>query len=332
MPNGFSPVAKLVYNPPMKSISLIASLFLFALLSLIANLKFGTIDIPWHTLLRHGSAPEQQIVWVLRWPVALSAFVAGGLLALSGAILQVLLRNPLADPYILGISGGAAAFSLLAITLGLSVRWMHISGLVGALVATLLVYVLAQAARRIDRNRLLLSGVILATGWGALISLLLALSPNQTLRSMLFWLMGNVNHYSIPYGESAVLILATLYFYATAPALNLLTQGSQQAQILGLSVRAVEYQLFFCTALLTACAVNLVGTVGFIGLIVPHLLRLLGAHDHRIILPCCVLLGGSLLSLANLLSTQLVPPLQLPIGVITALIGVPAFIFLLLKK
>lgn len=316
----------------MKNPYLLLGLVCLAILSLIANLKFGAVNTPWGCFFSQCSIEQKEIIWHLRWPVALSVFVAGGLLALTGAILQVLLRNPLADPYILGISGGAAAFSLLGIVLGLSTHWVHIGGFLGGLLATLLVYTLAHNTRRIDNNRLLLAGVILAAGWGALISLLLALSPNQTLRTLLFWLMGDVNHYSIPYGESAVLLLSIIYFYTVAPALNVLTRGTQQAQILGVSVHRLERQLFFVTALLTACAVNLVGTIGFIGLIVPHLLRLMGTYDHRVLLPACVLLGGSLLCLANLLSIQLFSPLVLPIGVITALIGVPIFIFLLLKK
>lgn len=318
--------------PAMKTQTILVILGLFSIVSLLLSLVIGSVPISWPALIGQSHDMTQHVIWQLRWPVALTAFITGGLLALTGAILQVLLRNPLADPYILGISGGAATANLLGIVLGFGSHWLHLTGFLGALLAAGLVYILAQQQHRLNSSRLLLSGIIMATGWGALIALLLILSPDKDLRGMLFWLMGDLYNFSTPWWSLIILLLAAAYSLFLAPKLNILTRGAQQAQSLGINVDRLQKQLYFLTALLTACAVNLAGTIGFIGLIVPHMLRLLHKSDHRFILPASILLGGSLLTVANLLAKQLFAPVQLPVGIITALIGVPLFIILLLKN
>ncbi len=316
----------------MTSRNLLTSLILLALLSLLCSIKLGVVNTPWLALLGHGSQHVEQIIWQLRWPIALNAFVTGSLLALTGAILQILLRNPLADPYILGISGGAATANLTGILLGISSHWLHLTSFMGALIATLLLYWLLYRQRHVNPQKVLLAGVIMAAGWGAIISLLLAISPNQDLRSMLFWLMGDVNNYSTPWFALTILLLATIYSALIAPQLNILMQGNQQAQSLGINVQRLQTQLYFVTALLTATAVSIAGTIGFVGLITPHLLRLLHTSDHKFILPASMLLGGSLVCFANLLAKQALLPIQLPVGVVMALIGVPVFLILLCKQ
>ncbi len=307
------------------------SLLILSVTLLILSLKLGPVFLSWHDLFSGDNANLQRIIWQIRWPTAVTAFTAGGLLGLTGALLQLLLRNPLADPYILGISGGSAAANLFGLLIGISSYWLHIFGFIGALLTTLLIFWLASQRQRFDRQRLLLTGIIMAAGWGAVISLLLVLSANTNLRNMLFWLMGDVNRYQISWLSFFILLFVGSYSTWLAPQLNLLLLGEQQAQSLGVNVKHLQWQLYFLTALLTAVAVNLVGTIGFVGLIVPHMLRLMYKSDHKFVIPGSILLGGNLLLLANLILKQNITHIQLPIGIVISIIGVPIFIFLLLR-
>lgn len=273
---------------------------------------------------------QAQIVTELRWPRTATAFITGGLLGLSGVLMQVLLRNPLADPYILGISGGAATGALLSITLGMSTQWIESSAFAGAFLSMLLVYLLSRSGTREHSQQLLLTGVILAAGWGAVINLLLILADAQNIHSMLFWLMGDLSMAVSPHPAILlVLLLALLTSWFLARDLNLLSQGEHKAQTLGSPVGLVRKITFVIAALSTAIAVSMAGTIGFVGLVIPHLLRLLIGSNHRLLLPASVLAGGSLLVLADLGARTLLAPQQLPVGVITAFIGVPVFIYLL---
>lgn len=277
----------------------------------------------------HGLA--ETLVWQIRLPRALSAFAVGGLLALAGALLQALTRNPLADPYILGVSGGASVASLTALLLGFTGMAVSASAMLGSLGAMLLVFTLSHGRGTWTETRLLLTGVVVATGCGAVVSLLLALSPQASLAAMLFWLLGDLDGARAPASALAVLaggLVATVPF---ARSLNLYTRGEAVAAALGENVRWLRYGIFVLASLLTAAAVTLAGAIGFIGLVVPHLLRLLGATDHRRLLPDAVLAGGILLTLADTLARTVVAPTQLPVGVITALIGVPLFLVLLAR-
>lgn len=313
---------------------LLLLLLLISIASLLCSIKLGSIHTNWAMVWYSVNSTDtlHLVIWQLRWPTAITAFTAGGLLALAGALLQILLRNPMADPYILGISGGAATATLLGIILGVSSHWLHIASFGGALLAAGFVYWIAQQQHYLHPHRLLLTGMILAAGWGAVISLLLTLSPNDDLRGLLFWLLGDINSSSTPWWALIVLLLAALYSYYLAPQLNVLLRGDLAAKTLGVHVERLHWQLYLLTTLLTACAVSLAGTIGFVGLVVPHLLRLLHNSNHRFIVPGSVLLGGSLLTWASILAKQLWLPLQLPVGVVTALIGVPLFLTLLLLQ
>lgn len=272
------------------------------------------------------------IIWELRFPRSLTAFVAGALLALAGTYQQALLRNPLADPYILGVSGGASVAALLAIGSGVSSFGVSLSAFVGALFSMVLVFVLARGRGVWSSTRLLLTGVVIASGWGALISLILSLSPNTQLKGMLFWLMGDLSESRIPFGGGVILLLGLVYGVTQARNLNLLLRGEQQAQLLGLELNRLRFGLYVVTALLTATAVTLVGNIGFIGLVVPHILRLALGSDHRLLIPGVVIAGGGLLLLADTVARSVIAPQQLPTGVITALIGVPMFLYLLNRE
>jgi iron complex transport system permease protein len=312
---------------------LLSLLTLIALFSLLLALTSGSIQADfatvWQSLNDNGDPILRDVVLQLRLPRALAAFGTGASLALAGAMMQVLLRNPLADPYILGTSGGAAVAALLAMLLGGTGLMIDAAAFGGALGSTVLVFTLAQSGSDRAPGRLLLTGVVIAAGWGAAISLILALAPEHNLRGMLFWLMGDFSFASRA-APSLVLVLVTIVIgVVIAPALNLLATGDQQAALLGVAVRPMRALLYFLSSLLTAVAVTTAGTVGFVGLVIPHLIRLIGGSDHRTVLPCSALAGGSLLVAADTLARTIVAPQQLPVGAITAVLGVPLFLVLL---
>lgn len=307
-------------------------LSLLAVLSLCVALMAGSLSIPPGDVisaLLGGDVPGADIVLQLRLPRALAGFACGGLLALAGALMQVLLRNPLADPYVLGISGGAGVGAMLAILLGWSTMGIDGLAFIGALSAMLLVFGLAHGDGSWTQTRLLLTGVIVASGCGAAIALMLAMAPEAKLRGMLFWLMGDLGQASQPWPPLLALGLALAIAIPFARELNLLARGLLQAQALGVAVNRLRYAIFLLASLATAASVTTAGSIGFVGLIVPHLVRFFTGNDQRILLPASVLAGGSLLVLADTAARTLLSPQQLPVGVLTALIGVPVFLFLL---
>ena len=316
-----------------RAVLILAALTGLSQLSIILALMVGSVPISpaevLSTLVDPGGSIAADVVRNLRLPRALAGFACGGLLALAGALLQVLLRNPLADPYVLGISGGAGIGALLAIILGFGVVGVNGLALGGALGAMFLVFGLAHGDGGWTQSRLLLTGVIVAAGCGAVVTLMLAVAPDDRLRGMLFWLMGDLSQTGDP--TLALIVLAAILLIALpfARELNLLARGADVAQALGVAVRPLRRGVYLVASLATAAAVTQAGAIGFIGLIVPHLVRLTTGNDQRLLLPASVLAGGSLLVIADTLARTMLAPQQLPVGVLTALIGVPAFLFLL---
>lgn len=316
--------------------SLLIALALLAVAALGAALGTGSADIgildALAALLSSDEGGPRRVILDLRLDRALTAFAVGGLLAVAGVLMQVLLRNPLAEPYILGTSGGAAVAALLAMMLGLGAAAVDIAAFGGAMGATLLVFSVAQGTGSWTPARLLLTGVVLAAGFSAATTLLLAMSPDQNLRGMLFWLMGDL---SFSHSPGRVLwLLAALVIAATLMArhLNVLARGDLQAAIVGLPVGIFRMLIFAATSLATAFSVTTVGVVGFIGLVVPHLIRLVAGSDHRIVVPASAIAGGTLLVIADTLARTIVAPRQLPVGALTALLGVPLFLILMSKS
>ena len=316
--------------------ALFSMLFLFGIVAGIFALTSGSADISaaevWQSLT--GRAPDnvRRLIVDLRLPRALTAFGVGGLLAVSGVLMQVLLRNPLAEPYILGSSGGAAVAALLAMMFGLGAIAIDFAAFGGAMAATLLVFSIAQGSGSWTPTRLLLTGVVLAAGFSAATTLLLALSPDQNLRGMLFWLMGDLNYAYAPTQSLTLLAIITLAGIVAARNLNVLARGDLQAAIVGLPVTGFRMLVFAVTALATAISVTTVGVIGFIGLVVPHLIRIVAGSDHRIVLPASALAGGILLVLADTLARTVLAPRQLPVGALTATLGVPLFLILMSKS
>ena len=296
-------------------------------------------DLP-RALFLPGDSVAGEIVTRLRLPRALAAFAVGGLLALAGALMQVLLRNPLADPYVLGLSGGAAVGALAAMLAGMGALAINLGASAGALAAIALVFAFARRdfARQqlygaLDASpRLLLTGVIMAAGWGALITLTLTLAPEARLRGMLFWLMGDLNGVDSWAPALLALAAALALIYPAARELNVLLRGEVVAHALGVRVAPLRRRVYLVASVATALAVTTAGAIGFVGLVVPHALRLALGNDQRVLLPASALAGGTLLLLADTAARSLLAPLQLPVGVITALFGVPAFMFLLMRS
>ncbi|MBL4821795.1 MAG: iron ABC transporter permease, partial [Gammaproteobacteria bacterium] len=283
----------------------------------------------WNALLGRADGLENQVLKELRIPRTFAAFVTGGLLAFSGVIMQVLLRNPLADPYILGISGGAAVAALATILLGVSAFWVPYAAFTGAIFSIVVVFGITSAAGSWTATRLILTGVVISAGWGALINILLTTSSSNSVQSMLFWLMGDLSQSQISGWHFAVLLAGVVVGIYYARSLNVLIRGDLQAQSLGVNVFKLRIVLYLTASILTASAVTIAGSVGFVGLIIPHALRLLGARDHRLLIPFSVLLGGSFLVVADSFARTIIAPQQLPAGVVTAIIGVPVFLIIL---
>ncbi|WP_288025010.1 iron ABC transporter permease [Thauera sp.] len=315
---------------------LLVALALAGGVSVLLALTTGEVEVGLKELERlvlgRGDESLSAIILELRLPRAVAAFVSGGLLATAGALMQVLLRNPLADPYILGISGGAAVGALGAITLGAAAFWIDAMAFAGALTAMLVVFGLAHGDGSWTQTRLLLTGVIVAAGCGAAVSMMLALASDTRVMPMLFWMMGDASAAARPWPAVVVLVLALLAVMPFARDLNVLARGELTARALGVRVQRLRIVLYVLASLLTATAVTLVGSVGFVGLIVPHLVRLVLGNDQRVLIPAAALVGGTLLTLADTAARTMLAPQQLPVGVLTAMIGVPVFLFLLSRS
>lgn len=318
----------------MRPFIFILILAILSVLLIISSLFVGSVPLSlqtvWLSLIDAGAQESSLIVTELRLPRTLAAFATGALLAQAGTLMQVLVRNPLADPYILGVSGGAATAVLIGMLLGLSSAF-GLTGLafIGALVAMFLVFVLAHQKGSWTPTRLLLTGVVIAAGWGAAISLILTLSPANNLHGMLFWLMGDLSYsYSVSFAFTA-LIIGLIFSMLISSQLNVLIRGDKIAASLGVNLKQLQLKIYILASLLTAAAVVQAGSIGFVGFIVPHLIRLTGITDHRLLLPAATLAGGILVLIADTVARTIIAPQQLPVGIITALIGIPLFLFLL---
>jgi iron complex transport system permease protein len=311
----------------------------------IASLALGSVSVAPARVFSalvpssHGAPADLagEIVRSLRLPRALAGFVCGALLALAGALLQVLLRNPLAEPYVLGVSGGAATFALFAMMAGCAWWVVDASACAGAFASILVVLGLARGELwrgepQDTSPRLLLTGAVIAAGWGAVITLLLTVAPESRLRGMLFWLTGDLNGGTLPWAALAAVVLALAAIVPVAPQLNVLLRGDAAARALGVPVVRLRLRVYLVASLATAAAVTTGGTIGFVGLVVPHMLRLAFGNDQRMLLPAAALGGGAAVMAADLVARTVIAPAQLPVGVITALAGVPVFLRMLLRR
>jgi iron complex transport system permease protein len=322
-----------------RTVGILAVLGLAVLATLLFSCSVGSVSIGLPELLRAmaelpgaGTSSMNATLLELRLTRALSAFVTGASLALAGVMMQALLRNPLAEPYVLGVSSGAAVGALAAMLFGAALWMVDAAALVGAVVISGVLFLLAHRDLRGglpgegNSTSLLLTGVILGAGCGALITLMLSIAPDNRLRGMVFWLIGDLSGTQLRAFPWLVLLAALVFALRSARAINLVAQHAEAALTLGIKVSALRQGLFFCAAALAATAVTSAGSIGFVGLIVPHACRFAFGPDHRLLLPASALAGGGFLVLADTLARTTVAPQQLPVGVITALIGVPVFL------
>ena len=313
------------------SVLVVSTIFIF-----IFSLSIGSVDISakqlLHALWVQDDSLASSVVLDLRLPRTVVGFMVGAMLALAGALMQVLLRNPLAEPYVLGVSGGASAAVLIAMLSGLSGFWISGSAFMGAMISMVLVFSLAHGKGDWSPARLLLTGIVIAAGWGALISLILSITQGTQLRGMLFWLMGDLSYAQYTHWALMALVACLVVSLMISRNLNILARGELQAATLGVSPRKIRYIVYFLSSLLAATAVTLAGNVGFVGLVVPHAIRLMVGSDHRILLPAAFLLGGCLVMLADCLARTIIAPQQLPVGVLTAILGIPVFLVLLRRQ
>jgi len=310
--------------------------------AVLLGVRFGSVPIStadvWAVLMGGGDAPTREIILRLRLPRALLALLVGGGLAIAGATFQALLRNPLAEPYILGISGGASVGAVLILALGWAAAgsWvLPLAAFAGALLAIALVFRVATAAGRVmDVRVLLLAGVVIAAFFSACIAFILSVSPARTVQSAVLWIMGSLAAASWrSVSLAAVYTLpATLLLMGLARPLNLMAIGEETAHHLGADVEGVKRLALVIAALITASGVAVAGVIGFVGLVVPHAVRLLVGSDHRALLPLSFLAGGAFLTLADLVARLALAPTEIPIGVITAFVGVPFFLALLRRS
>lgn len=311
-------------------------------ISVVAGVRFGAVPIATQDVLAvlsgGGDAVSRDIILQYRLPRVLLGIFVGGGLALAGATFQALLRNPLAEPYILGVSGGASVGAVLVLSLELvsAGSWvLPLAAFAGAVLSITMVFGVATASgRAMDVRVLLLAGVVVAAFFSAVITLILSVSSARTVQSAVLWIMGDLssaNWRSVNLA-AAYTIPATLLLLAFARPLNLMAIGEETAAYLGTDVERVKRVALLIAALLTASGVAVAGVIGFVGLVVPHAVRLLTGSDHRVLLPLCFLAGGTFLTWADLAARTVLPVVEIPVGVVTAFVGVPFFLLLLRRS
>ena len=274
------------------------------------------------------------IIWQIRFPRVLLATLVGAALSLGGLVFQALLRNPLAEPYILGISGGSAIGAIIGILIGLS-RFPGVSlmAFAGSIAILLLILVMSSGQTILKKDALLLSGVMVNAFCAAVIMFLVSMTQDSRLHNIIFWLMGDLSMVDMGHVGilAAILCPCFILIFWFSNSMNLLLMGKEMAQTMGVNIKAVTVILLVTTSFMVSATVSYCGLVGFVGLVVPHLLRLVFGPDHRVLVPACVLGGGAYLVFCDVLARVLPKQGEMPAGVITAMIGAPLFIFLLKK-
>ena len=311
-------------------------------LSIVAGVRFGSVPLTTGEVLAalsgYGDPIPRDIVLGLRLPRVLLGVLVGGGLAIAGATFQALLRNPLAEPYILGISGGASVGAVLVLAFGWAAAgsWaLPLAAFAGAIVAIAMVFgVATSTGRAMDVRVLLLAGVVVAAFFSACITLILSVSPARTIQSAVLWIMGSLAAatWRGVLLTAAYTLPASLVLLAFARPLNLMAIGEETAAYLGAEVEHVKRAALLIAALITASGVAVAGVIGFVGLVVPHAVRLVIGSDHRALLPLSFLAGGTFLTAADLVARLALAPTEIPIGVITAFVGVPFFLLLLRRS
>jgi len=308
------------------------------MISAMVSLISGSTDISIGDVLTTFLSPEKnetftQIIFNIRLPRILLAIGVGGGLSVAGAVFQSLLMNPLADPYILGVSSGGSFGAVFALFLGLSFIGVQFFSFIGAAAVIILVFLIGHKFGKLQQNILLLTGVMVGAFFGAAILLIITLM-NDSLRTAIFWLVGNLamaDTFSAYYVLAASGIIS-FGLILNSHKLNLLAMGDEDAANLGLNLKMIKTLIYLFTSLLVGIIVSVSGVIGFVGLLIPHITRLLFSADNRIVLPASFLIGASFLILTDTLARTIISPTELPVGALTAIIGAPIFIYLLKTK
>lgn len=324
-----------------KKYSIAYALSIGLLLSSIwIGISFGSVNIPFSTLWDKTTDPvAYSILWKIRMPRVILAALIGASLAIAGAAFQGLLKNPLADPYTLGISSGASVGAVMTIFLGISIPvlgvfTLPVFSMAGAACTMIIVLTFARLVdRSMKMETLILTGIIFSSFLGSCISLMVALTGEQ-LREIIGWLLGSVSMRGWPYVQMVLpfMVIGTVIIWLTRRELNAMIYGDERAQYLGVNVKRSKYMILAGGSILTGAAVAASGTIGFVGLVVPHMIRLLIGADHRHLLTLSFLNGASLLVICDLVSRTIIAPIELPIGVITSFIGAPVFAYIFFKQ
>tara|TARA_B100000579_G_C22775606_1_gene826401 strand:+ start:399 stop:1418 length:1020 start_codon:yes stop_codon:yes gene_type:complete len=316
----------------LNGIVLISFIFLVIFLSLSRGAVELNSDEILKAFLRQGDITNQIIFWELRLPRLIASLLVGSALGMSGALLQGMLRNGLASPYLLGISAGSGLVIVLLISMGLWLSWIPFAAWFGAIITTLVVYMLAKSGTSISVERLILGGVALSSLFGSIQSMLLLQTEDGRVQAALTWLIGSLN--SRGWAEINLagppIVFALIMGLLLSRQLNLLCLGDELSVGLGNSLIRSRYLIGASATLLAASSVSIGGLIGFVGLIVPHAVRFLFGTDYRIVLPFSALLGAFTLSTADLIARS--GSIELPVGIITSLLGAPIFIFLLYRR
>ncbi len=332
--------AKLNRQPlsPRRVITILSVLTVILLFTGIAGLSVGSVPVSFANVVNSlfncdcVDAMERTIIIDIRLPRLLLAMVVGAGLSIAGAVLQALLRNPLAEPYILGISSGGTVGAILAIGLaaGSGLLVTPLASLTGSILVMVLVYSLGHRHGQLDTNALLLAGVMVGAFFNAAVLLVIALF-NQELRNSFLWLMGNLSSANLESLAviSPLIVLATGVLLLQSKNYNLIATGDETALQLGVDVKKIKRLSYLLASLITGLVVSVSGVIGFVGLIIPHICRMIFGPDHRLLLPASVLLGASFMIVADILSRILLAPTEIPVGAITAAIGAPLFVWLL---
>lgn len=312
--------------------------FMLGVMTILAT-GFGALRLPVSLLWQDGDDALRQIWLTIRLPRVLLALVIGGSLALAGCVMQGLFRNPLADPGLLGISSGAACAVALWVVLPVSLPALlmlyapMMAAFLGALAATVVIFILSQQ-RDGSLSRLLLVGIAINALCGAAVGVLSWISNDAQLRQLSLWGMGSLGsaQWSTLLAVTSLMLPTVLVIWRLAAALNLLQLGEEEAHYLGVDVRMIQRILLLCSALLVAAAVAVSGVIGFIGLVVPHLMRMWLGSDHRAVIPGSVLAGAFLLLIADTLARTAVAPAEMPVGLLTSILGAPWFLWLIFRQ
>lgn len=320
-----------------KNVTYLFFLFLLLLAVALIALTYGSVEISlseiFHSLFAADNSPERSIIINIRLPRILLAIAVGGGLSVAGAIFQAMLMNPLAEPFILGISGGGTFGAVLAMLIGLSFLGVQTFAFFGSVSVIIIVFMLGKRFGSIEPNVLLLTGVMVGAFFSALILLMITFL-NESLRSAIFWLMGNLSNAET---DKTLFILSvsifiSLFMSLNAQKFNVLSIGDESASHLGIDIVKFRSLIYILTSLLVGVLVSVSGIIGFVGLIIPHACRLLFGTDNRLIIPASFLAGASFLIIADSIARTIIAPSEIPVGAITALIGSPIFIYLIRKK